>query len=65
MDIRLQTIPVINHYCNRIVYFALPVGYCTKGKPLEQIYDDAKYFSFVKNNVSKYCISHNLKNKEL
>lgn len=56
----MKTISVINHYCKRIVYFAVPNDYCHKRKSLEQIYQDASFASFDFKKTSRYAIAHNL-----
>jgi hypothetical protein len=60
----MKTIAVINHHCNRMVYFAVDNDYTPKGKSIEQIYNDSYMASFDRSSVSKFAIRSNINNKE-
>lgn len=58
---KLKTISLINPYCHRLCFFALPADYNPKGKSIEKIYEDAEIASFNREEVSRYAIKNNLK----
>ena len=60
----MKTIAVINPHCNRMVYFAVDNDYTSKGKSIEQIYDDSYMASFKRLTVSKFAIRNNINNKD-
>lgn len=60
----MKTIAVINHHCNRMVYFAVDNDYTFKGKSIEQIYEDSYMASFNRLTVSKFAIRSNLYNNK-
>lgn len=60
----MKTIAVINHHCNRMVYFAVDNDYTSKGKSIEQIYEDSYMASFNRLTISKFAIRSNINNKE-
>lgn len=60
----MKTICVINHYCNRLVFFAVPNDYNHKGKSIEEIYNDSYMASFVKEKTARFAIAKNLKKNQ-
>lgn len=56
---KFRVVGKMNHFCNRMVYFAIPEDYDTAGKSLEDVYNASITFDFKRELVENYVTVKN------